>query len=324
MLDRPANVDEHHLRDALADWGIHTEALAHLPLGFGDHHWSATDTSGRRWFLTLVDLEHKPFLGGDADTVLRNLRRAMDTAADLHDGHGLGFVVAPLRSGEGATAVRIGDRYALSVFPHTQGTPGDFGQELTADQRGRVLDTLARLHRRTPPSGLRATPPTLEGADRLAELAADPDAVGDHGPFSAPTAELLAEHGALLGARLDEFGRRAARVTPSRKVTTHGEPHPGNLLWRSAGPLLVDWDTVGLASPERDLWLVTDDPDELTRYTEATGYRPDPGLLALYRLRWDLQDVVEFVDWFAAPHQRGPDTEQAWRDLGSLVRGLAG
>ncbi|WP_431869248.1 phosphotransferase [Nocardiopsis eucommiae] len=322
MLDRPVDFDDHQIKDALADWGIHAEVLTHVPLGFGDHHWSATDTSGRRWFLTLVDLEHKPFLGGDPDTALRNLRRAMDTAAELHDAHGLGFVVAPLRATGGTTALRIGDRYALSVFPHTEGSPGDFGQELTPDQRAQVLDTLARLHGRTPPAEIRPTPPSLAGADRLAELTVDPGRIGDHGPFAEPTAELLAEHGGALRARLDEFGRRADEADASRAVPTHGEPHPGNLLWRESGPLFVDWDTVGLAVPERDLWLVTDDPDELARYAEATGHRPDPALLSLYGLRWDLQDVVEFVDWFAAPHQRGTDTEQAWRDLGVILRRL--
>lgn len=324
MWDRPVGLEEHQIQDTLTDWGIHAAVLTHVPLGFGDHHWSATDTSGRRWFLTLADLEHKAFLGADPDTVLRHLRGAMDTAADLHDEGGLGFVVAPLRSTRGETVQRIGDRYALSVFPYTQGTPGDFGQELTPEQRARVLDTLARLHGRTPPRTVRATPPELAGADRLAKLVADPERIGGQGPFAELTAQLLAEHGAVLLDRLEEFGRRAVEVDASCAVTTHGEPHPGNLLWREAGPLFVDWDTVGLAVPERDLWLVTDDPDELARYAEAAGHVPDPALLALYRLRWDLQDVVEFVDWFAAPHRRGPDTEQASRDLGTILHRLGG
>ncbi|WP_017587112.1 phosphotransferase [Nocardiopsis ganjiahuensis] len=324
MRERPVDLDEHQIQDTLTDWGVHAAVLAHVPLGFGDHHWSAADTSGRRWFLTLADLEHKAFLGDDPDTVLRHLGRAMDTAADLHDEGGLGFVVAPLRSTSGATVHRVGERYALSVFPYTEGTPGEFGQVLTPEQRARLLDTLARLHGRTPPRAVRATPPELAGGDRLAELVAEPEKTGDQGPFAELTAELLAEHGTVLLGRLEEFGRRSAEADTSHVVTTHGEPHPGNLLWREAGPLLVDWDTVGLAAPERDLWLVTEDPDELARYAEAAGHVPDPALLALYRLRWDLQDVVEFVDLFAAPHQRGADTEQAWRDLGTVLRRLGG
>ncbi|WP_460759648.1 phosphotransferase [Nocardiopsis oceani] len=324
MWDRPVDLDECRIQDALAGWGIHAVAMAYVPLGFGDHHWSATDTSGRRWFLTLADLEHKPFLGADADTVLGNLARAMDTAAQLHDEGGLGFVVAPLRSAAGATVERVGQRYALSVFPYTEGTSGDFGQELEPEQRIRVLDTLARLHRRTPPDSIRVARPELAGADRLSELAADPEKVGDQGPFATLTSELLDRHRTVLLGRLEQFALHAAEVDTSRVVTTHGEPHPGNLLWRNGGPLFVDWDTVGLAVPERDLWLVTDDPDELSHYADGAGHVPDPALLSLYRLRWDLQDVVEFVDWFAAPHQRGPDTEQAWRDLGTILARLDG
>jgi spectinomycin phosphotransferase len=148
MRDRPVDLDGQQIQSALTDWGVHAAVLSHVPLGFGDHHWSATDTSGRRWFLTLADLEHKSFLGADPDTVLHRLSAAMDTAAHLHDEGGLGFVVAPLRSAGGETVQRIGERYALSVFPYTNGTPGDFGQTLSPEQRAQVLDTLARLHGR--------------------------------------------------------------------------------------------------------------------------------------------------------------------------------
>jgi spectinomycin phosphotransferase len=41
-------------------------------------------------------------------------------------------------------------------------------------------------------------------------------------------------------------------------LVTHGEPPPGNIL-RAAGKLrLIDWDTAGLALPERDLWSVAE------------------------------------------------------------------
>ena len=37
---------------------------------------------------------------------------------------------------------------------------------------------------------------------------------------------------------------------------THGEPHAGNVMRTDEGRLLVDWDTVALAPPERDLWML--------------------------------------------------------------------
>lgn len=117
------------------------------------------------------------------------------------------------------------------------------------------------------------------------------------------------------------FGRRAASVDLSGVVTTHGEPHPGNLLWRDDRPLPVDRDTVGVAVPEPDLWPLTDDPEALARYADASGHVPDPDLLDLYRLRWDLRDVVEFVDLLGAPHRSTPDTEQVLAEpAGVLAR----
>ncbi|OOC53308.1 MULTISPECIES: phosphotransferase [Nocardiopsis] len=320
MRERPPDLED-RLYDALAVWGIHAVALNHLPLGSGDHHWSATDTSGRRWFATAADLAHKPFLGPDPASVRRGLTRAMDTAARLHDDEGLGFVVAPLRTPGDDTVVPVGDRYALSVFPFVDGTSGDFGGELSADRRARVLDVLAQLHRRDP-GDAPAVPAGLPGRDRLAALLDHPAGTGDGGPHAAPTAELLAGYAGVLRERLAEFDHGARALAGAAAVLTHGEPHPGNLLWRGGRPLLVDWDTVGLAVPERDLWLVTDDPGELARYARVSGHEPDPALMDLYRLRWDLQDVVEFVDWFSAPHRGGPDTEQAWRDLVFVVERL--
>ena len=317
MRERPTDL-ENLLGDALTEWGIHTAALEHVPLGFGDHHWSATDTSGRRWFLTVADLERKLFLGSEPAVVRARLHAAMDTAAHLHDSWGLDFVVAPLRTSGGSTVVPLGDRYALSVFPLVEGVSNDFGQELTRERRLQVLDILAHLHRRLPTRTIPPAPPRLVGRTRLDGALAGHGFEGG-GPFAESARDLLAEAEGALRGRLDEFDRGAARLGSARGVVTHGEPHPGNLLWRGGGPLLVDWDTVGVALPERDLWLVTDDPDELAHYTRASGHEPDEAALHFYRLRWDLVDLVEFVDWFCEPHRATPDTEQAWQGLRDVV-----
>jgi spectinomycin phosphotransferase len=85
---------------------------------------------------------------------------------------------------------------------------------------------------------------------------------------------------------------------------------PGNILRAGGRRLLVDWDTVGLAVPERDLWWLDD--------------RADPSAVALYRLRWDLDDVSVFVEQFRSPHARTLDTEQAWAGLLGHVERLTG
>ena len=96
---------------------------------------------------------------------------------------------------------------------------------------------------------------------------------------------MLTRHASLLGralASFNELARDAARNGPP--VITHGEPHPGNIL-RSAGRLyLIDWDTVGLALPERDLWDVVDaDSRDADRYAELTGRRVSAAAMRMYR-----------------------------------------
>lgn len=322
MRDLPTGFDERWIPDALTAWDIDTATLTHAPVGFGDHHWRITDTSGWGWFATVADLEHKTFLGADPETVLTRLEGAMDTAARLREDQGLDFVVAPLRSADGSMVRPIGGRYALSVLPWVEGESGGFGDTLPAERRDRVLLALAELHRSARPRGIRELPVGLEGTDLLFSAVADPGGLGDQGPFSTRVGGLLAEHGDVLMERLTGFERGAAGVDRSRSVVTHGEPHPGNLLWCDGRPRLVDWDTVGVAVPERDLWPFADDPEALTRYTEGSGLALDRDLLDLYRLRWDLRDVVEFVDLFAGPHEHGPDTERAYRGLSEVLARL--
>ncbi|MFD0822401.1 phosphotransferase family protein, partial [Micromonospora zhanjiangensis] len=106
-------------------------------------------------------------------------------------------------------------------------------------------------------------------------------------------------------------------------VVTHGEPHPGNLIRHPAGLRLVDWETVRLAPPERDLWLLThgaDDADDLLRrYASATGRPVDPTALAHYRLRWELADIAGYVVELRGPHGTGADTAASWRYLNGYL-----
>src|SRR6185437_11811130 len=127
------------------------------------------------------------------------------------------------------------------------------------------------------------------------------------GPFAEPARHLLAGAAGPVRRGLDALDRWAgARFSAEDLVITHGEPHPGNIIRLAAaadadadidgaaGPvsgaiMLIDWDTVGLAPPERDLWMVaTETGAELRRYTELTGRPVDMAAIELYRLRWAL------------------------------------
>jgi spectinomycin phosphotransferase len=145
----------------------------------------------------------------------------------------------------------------------------------------------------------------------------------ERGPYTRPVARLLREHARPLRRWLDQYDAlaAAARQQPGRNVLTHGEPHPGNVMLTSAGWRLIDWDTALIAPPERDLWsLVQRDAAALSAYTAATGIVPLPGLIELYRLRWDIADVAYDVAQFFRPHAESANDIESWELLNSLIR----
>jgi spectinomycin phosphotransferase len=318
MRARPQDLVDDRLLQALGSWGIGATSLSYAPVGFGDHHWIAADDAGERWFVTVTDLVLKN--GRDADSELRSLRDAMETAVSLRD---LDFVVAPLRGADGETVRRLGDRYALSVFPFLDGVTDDFDRSWTAQERADVIDLLAELHRHEPP----ASTPILDlglSMPGLLQSALDGTLHWASGPFAEPARTLLSSHASAILRQVKEFDRLVEDVRRSdgTPVLTHGEPHPGNLLQFEGRYLLVDWDTVGLAPPERDLYSVAETPEDLSRYAEASGRTVNASALALYRLRWDLEEVSIYVDWFRVPHGRSPDTETGWQGLLESVANL--
>lgn len=96
MLDPPADLGLEKILATLARWGMAPVDIEYAPLGFGSHHWIATDVARERRFVT-VDrcdpvTEPDPFAA---------LGTAMSTARALAD-RGLEFVVAPLPSLRGS------------------------------------------------------------------------------------------------------------------------------------------------------------------------------------------------------------------------------
>ena len=105
-------------------------------------------------------------------------------------------------------------------------------------------------------------------------------------------------------------------------LITHGEPHPGNLLRTRAGLCLVDWDMTALARPERDLWWVISGDQDAARYSWRTGWTVNQDALALYRLRWDLDDVAGFLFQIRGPHQQTADTLMSWTELQKTLQAI--
>ena len=91
------------------------------------------------------------------------------------------------------------------------------------------------------------------------------------------------------------------------------EPHPANVIAVHGRLVLIDWDTVALAPPERDVSLVVTASNEgIDRYQQATSRELRSEVIRLYRLRWYLDDVASAVRLFRKAHHDTPDTRR-WR-----------
>jgi spectinomycin phosphotransferase len=315
VKEQPGHLDQRDLARILREqWGLVPGRLRHMPVGFGDHHWELTGAAGGRWFVTVAELAGG-WRGAGPAAGLADLRASMQTVTALHRA-GLEFAVAPVPTAGGQALAPLGAGHAVAVFPYVDGAAGDFGDRLPEGDRLALIGILARLHGATPlarrtalaRSPTPASRPALEAA--LGELGQP----WSGGPYSEPARRLLARHAARLGralARFDELVHAAAGSGPP--VITHGEPHPGNIMRGGGRLLLVDWDTAGLALPERDLWLAAgDDARAAARYAELTGRRVSGAAMDLYRLRWVLDDVALSVRDFRAPHEQNEDTALMW------------
>lgn len=150
MFTRPDDLPEAVLAGALRDgWGFTPASLEYQAVGFGSHHWLATDARGGRVFATVDDLTARLRTRQDtADAAFGRLSRALATALSLRAEAGLAFVVAPVPASGGQVVARLSGRYSLAAYPYLTGTPAGAGGEFArAGDRRAALDLLVQLHR---------------------------------------------------------------------------------------------------------------------------------------------------------------------------------
>jgi aminoglycoside phosphotransferase (APT) family kinase protein len=322
MRTPPADVAPAELLAVLRGrWLLDVDAVVYAPVGFGSQHWTASGRDGQRWFVTA------DALAPAGSATFTDLDVALRCAAALHD-RGMEAVVAPLRSSGGAVLERIGTHHVVAVYPYVAGQSGSFGGPVSDDDRAAVLDLLAGLHTTavTACPTVRTDALRVDRREALDAALADLDRPWHSGPHAEPVRAALRRDQATLrhALALYDAEAQALRAATTSWVLTHGEPHPGNLIRTDNGLRLVDWDTVLLAPPERDLWLLTGDgaSDEqvAAEYAARTGHRPDPRGMRLQRRRWALADVAIFTDDVRHPHTDDPEIAES---VDYLLRSLA-
>jgi spectinomycin phosphotransferase len=315
----PEDLETDALIASLAEGGgFDVQTADYATVGGGSHHWVVADVTGAPGFVTVDDLDQKSWLGDTRDRVFEGHRRCLGTAVALRDS-GLGFVLAPILTPRGEAVRRAGPRYAVALYPFVDGQSGAFGRYEEAE-RSAVLAMLTQLHAATPVVASMADTVDLEipGRRSLESALHDVDQTWWGGPLSENARQVLAPRAAHVADLLALAGRLSAEVGQSkdRWVVTHGEPHAANVMKTPAGHVLIDWDTVALGPPERDLWMLVGGGDfEPGFEPAATGYDLDEAALRYFRLRWALADIAAFTEVLRSPHQHSPDTAWALDNL---------
>ena len=192
VLTEPADVDREALTQVLTwHWSVQVASLDYLAVGFGSHHWVATDDRGRRWFVTVDDLRNARW----TETPYDQVRRAFETARALHRDAGLEFVLAPTPDDTGAVVRHLGAHHSVAVFPFLDATSAEFGDFPSVADRRAVLGLVGRLHAATDriPADLpRREDFDLPGRRHLLAAMAHTDEPWRAGPFGEPARELRA------------------------------------------------------------------------------------------------------------------------------------
>jgi spectinomycin phosphotransferase len=318
------DVGEDGIRAAVQDgWDVRIDDLRYLPVGAGAYHWTAGTGDGRRWLVTVDDLDGKPWLGSRRDEVFAGLQTAYTAAIELRAA-GAAFVAAPIPRASGRPSVRLDDRYCVSVFEYVDGEPGRWGEPFTDATARQLVTTLARLHRSEVAAPIARRPFRIPGRADFDDALAELDQRWDAGPLAEPARQLLATHADAIVASLADLDAAAVELASASTavVVTHGEPHPANVIRTDGGPVLVDWDTVALDRPERDLWMLTaSDPALARRYRDLTGIRLDPDVMATYGRLWGLTDIAAYTDQLRRPHRDDADAERALHAIRTITSG---
>ena len=295
----PEEFDVSALVGALADgWGSDAEAADYGPWGRAATTGTSTDSTGPRRFVTVDDLDQKPWLGDTRDSAFVGFGAPSTRLVALR-GLGLDFVVAPIRTGRGEALRRPGPRHAIALFPSWQ-AGGAGSAAIDAATGGLSSRCLATSIEATAavtswPRDTSASKSPVVATSRRGFMVLNETWTG--GPLSERARQALAANAADVSEMLALADRLAADVAGRRSewVVTHGEPHAANVMWTGERHVLIDRDRWAGLSRARILWMVVHrDGDEACTHTATTGHTIDWVAMDFYRLAWDLDDLATY------------------------------
>lgn len=289
MHEPPADIGTDDLLTAVrSGWDSEVIRVEHVPVGFGAHHWAAYVSNRPTLFVTFDRLDTRS---------AEDVEAAYGSAVILRQ-MGLEFVLAPLRTNGGSPIVRFCDG-ALSCTPWQDGESGGKLDVFWTSQ------ALARLHSVCPPAAIPRWKP-LVPAEFAHDIELRLKQYWGPGPYADIARDAVSEHVADLARWTSRYHELAEHARSRTWVATHGEPHSDNQLLTTRGRYLIDWESLKLAPPERDFRLLAD---------ADTDFGTNPEMAEMFDLEWRLDEINQYVIWFAAKHHGTEDDRVAFRAL---------
>jgi len=287
VLERPVAVTDAEVLAAVRrHWAPEVDSVAHLPVGWGGHHWRAEAAGEPALFVTL------------------DIPLPRHTAASLEGAYGAAAAAAEVLDFVWPSLPTHSGRFTVPLSWGTLSVTRWLDGEQPATSTTELPDMLSRLHAVAPP----ATAPewsTTVAASLSADLV-DLAARAWASPLGPTARELVRDHLSDVAGWAVEHASLLTRVDRSSYVLTHGEPGVHN-QWQAAGRVwLIDWESLQLAPRERDL---------ATLVHEGVPVAADPAMVRLFDLEWRLSEIWSFATWLHEPHTDGPDDRQALAGL---------
>jgi len=220
-------------------------------------------------------------------------------------------IVVPLCDAEGRSLFHFrGFRFAL--FPRRGGHAPEFDNRDNLRIMGRLLGRLHAIGAVHPFVARPRLDVQSFGCDSIDLISNHFIPTGHKSTYDSLTTDLL------VGLE-----QRFAQVPGLTWLRTHGDCHPGNILWRDDAPQLVDLDDARMAPAVQDLWMMLSGDREqqtvqlgriLDGYYEFNDFDPRERLLieplrslrilhhtAWLARRWDDPTFPHHFPWFNTP-----------------------
>ena len=291
MIEKPQIEDQNIITALNQNYSIQTSRVEFLPIGNDASAWAYR-----------IDSENQ-------NTYFLKVRKDISNPAGflvprfLQD-HGIGQVLAPLRTREEKLWVNVED-YFLILYPFVNGKEAmQIG--MTDAQWTEFGSVLKRIHNsELPPHmspSVRQETFIPKWINSIKALNKRVHALGFDDPYQKELAAFWKENAEtiqIVVERTEQIGKQLQR-TELEFVLCHADIHTANILLTPDQEMfIVDWDDTLFAPKERDLMFVLSDKRSPTREEQRffDGYgtvQVDQLALAYYRYEWCVQEIGDF------------------------------